>query len=110
MPRIIVLGAGVCGLAGALMMAREGHDVTVLERDPEPAPANPDEAWGVFSKSGKELDSELNKLAWKDTLPLLAADPTALDRERYTAFADFLVKRGLIKQAPPLDSYLREIK
>ena len=72
--------------------------------------ANPDEAWGIFSNSGKELDSELNKLAWKDTLPLLAADPTALDRARYTAFADFLVKRGLIKQAPPLDSYLREIK
>jgi len=72
--------------------------------------ANPDEAWGIFAKSGKELDSELNKLAWKDTLPLLAADPTALDRARYTAFADFLVKRGLIKQAPPLDSYLREIK
>lgn len=72
--------------------------------------ANPDEAWGIFSKSGKELDSELNKLAWRDTLPLLAADPTALDRSRYQAFADFLVKRGLIKQAPPLDSYLREIK
>jgi putative hydroxymethylpyrimidine transport system substrate-binding protein len=72
--------------------------------------ANPDEAWGIFSKSGKELDSPLNKLAWKDTLPLLAADPTELDRARYTAFADFLVKRGLIKQAPPLDSYLREIK
>ena len=30
---------------------------------------NPDEAWGIFSKSGKELDSELNKLAWKDTCP-----------------------------------------
>jgi putative hydroxymethylpyrimidine transport system substrate-binding protein len=72
--------------------------------------ANPDEAWGIFSKSGKELDSELNKLAWKDTLPLLAADPTALDRARYQAFADFLVERGLIKQAPPLDSYLRENK
>lgn len=72
--------------------------------------ANPEEAWSIFSKSGKELDSELNRLAWKDTLPLLAADPTALDRARYQAFADFLVKRGLIKQAPPLDGYLREIR
>lgn len=72
--------------------------------------ANPDAAWGIFSTSGKELDSELNKLAWKDTLPLLAAAPTALDRARYQTFADFLVERGLIKQAPPLDSYLREIK
>jgi len=71
---------------------------------------NPAEAWGVFSTSGKELDNELNKLAWRDTLPLLAADPTALDRGRYQAFADFLVKRGLIKQVPPLDSYLRDIK
>ena len=72
--------------------------------------ANGEEAWGVFSRSGKELDSTLNRMAWKDTLPLLAADPSALDRARYTAFADFLVKRGLIKQAPPLDSYLREIR
>jgi putative hydroxymethylpyrimidine transport system substrate-binding protein len=72
--------------------------------------ANSDEAWGIFSKSGKELDNALNKLAWKDTLPLLAPDPTALDRARYQVFADFLVKRGLIKQAPPLDSYLSEIK
>jgi putative hydroxymethylpyrimidine transport system substrate-binding protein len=72
--------------------------------------ANSDEAWGIFSKSGKELDNALNKLAWKDTLPLLAPDPTALDRARYQAFADFLVKRGLIKQAPPLDSYLREVR
>ncbi|MBM3649467.1 MAG: ABC transporter ATP-binding protein [Alphaproteobacteria bacterium] len=72
--------------------------------------ANPDEAWRLFSTSGKELDNELNKLAWKDTLPLLATDPTALDRDRYQVFADFLLKRRLIKQAPPLDSYLRPIR
>ena len=72
--------------------------------------ANPTEAWALFSKYGKDLDNELNKLAWKDTLPLLATDPTALDRARYVAFAEFLVKRGLIKQAPAPDSYLREIK
>ena len=72
--------------------------------------ANPAEAWASFSRYGKDLDNELNRLAWKDTLPLLASDPSALDRARYTTFADFLVKRGLIKQAPPLDSYVREIK
>ena len=72
--------------------------------------ANPAEAWDIFARSGKEQDNALNKLAWKDTLPLLAVDPTALDRARYETFADFLVKRGLIKQAPPLDSYLRDIR
>ena len=43
-------------------------------------------------------------------MPLLATDPTALDRARYQTFAEFLVKRGLIKQAPALDSYLRDVK
>ena len=72
--------------------------------------ANPDEAWGLFARYGKEFDNPLNKLAWKDTLPLLAPDPTALDRARYEAFAAFLVKRGLMKQAPVPDTYLREIR
>jgi putative hydroxymethylpyrimidine transport system substrate-binding protein len=72
--------------------------------------ANPADAWALFSTYGKDLDNELNKLAWRDTLPLLAADPTALDRARYQTFAEFLVARGLIKQAPSLDSYLRDIK
>ena len=70
--------------------------------------ANQNEAWEIFSKYGKELDSPLNKAAWKDTIPLLANDPHALDVARYDAFAAFLVKRGLIKRAPA--GYLREIK
>ena len=72
--------------------------------------ANPAEAWEIFSKSGKDLGTELNRLAWKDTLPLLADDPLALDRARYETFAAFLVKRGLIKQAPAIDTYLRDVK
>lgn len=32
--RIIVLGAGVCGLAAGMLLRRDGHDVTILERDP----------------------------------------------------------------------------
>jgi 2-polyprenyl-6-methoxyphenol hydroxylase-like FAD-dependent oxidoreductase len=52
MPSIVVLGAGVCGLASAMLLARDGHDVTVLERDPEPAPATLDEAWERWSRGG----------------------------------------------------------
>ncbi|MCF8531618.1 MAG: ABC transporter substrate-binding protein [Reyranella sp.] len=72
--------------------------------------ANPTEAWAIFSKYGKELDNDLNRMAWRDTVPLLANDPAALDRARYDAFAAFLVKRGLIKQAPAADSYLRDVR
>lgn len=72
--------------------------------------ANPAEAWEVFAKYGKELATDLNRLAWKDTVPLLARDPATLDRARYDTFAAFLTKRGLIKQAPAADSYLRDMK
>jgi 2-polyprenyl-6-methoxyphenol hydroxylase-like FAD-dependent oxidoreductase len=41
-----VLGGGVCGLAAGMMLARDGHEVTLLERDPAPAPDSIDEAWG----------------------------------------------------------------
>ena len=43
---MILLGGGVCGLATALMLARDGHDVTLLERDPAPAPDSVEAAWG----------------------------------------------------------------
>src|SRR5260221_12583209 len=43
--RVVVSGAGVGGLGGALALSRQGHDVTVLERDRTPLPHNPDEAF-----------------------------------------------------------------
>jgi putative hydroxymethylpyrimidine transport system substrate-binding protein len=73
--------------------------------------ANPDAAWQEFAKyGGKEVDNELNRRAWKDTLPLLAADPASLDRARYERFAAFLKARGLIKRDVPVESYIREIR
>lgn len=59
--------------------------------------AHPDEAWQIFAKSGKELDNELNKLAWRDTLPLLADDPAQYDATRSATFRAFLKARGLVK-------------
>jgi putative hydroxymethylpyrimidine transport system substrate-binding protein len=72
--------------------------------------ANPDEAWGVFAKSGKEIDNELNRRAWRDTVPLLAADPAGLDIARYVGFAAFLQKKGMLKQPVPVDRLTREIR
>ena len=43
--RVLVIGAGVGGLGTALALSRQGHDVTVLERDRTPLPHNPDEAF-----------------------------------------------------------------
>jgi 2-polyprenyl-6-methoxyphenol hydroxylase-like FAD-dependent oxidoreductase len=52
MPSILVLGGGICGLASAMMLARDGHDVTVLERDPAPVPDSPPEAWESWDRAG----------------------------------------------------------
>jgi 2-polyprenyl-6-methoxyphenol hydroxylase-like FAD-dependent oxidoreductase len=45
MSTILVLGGGVIGLSMAMMLARQGHDVTVFERDSHPLPGSPEEAW-----------------------------------------------------------------
>jgi 2-polyprenyl-6-methoxyphenol hydroxylase-like FAD-dependent oxidoreductase len=50
--KIIVLGAGVSGLAAGLLLARDGHTVTVLERDGGPMPASAEEAWEHWGRSG----------------------------------------------------------
>ena len=52
MPNTIVLGAGLCGLAAGMMLARDGHRVTVLERDPAPVPDTPEAAWERWGRDG----------------------------------------------------------
>ena len=48
MSRVIVVGGGLIGLATSLLITKQGHDVTVLERDPEPPPKTPEEATADF--------------------------------------------------------------
>jgi 2-polyprenyl-6-methoxyphenol hydroxylase-like FAD-dependent oxidoreductase len=52
MSRVIVVGGGLIGLATSLLIAKQGHDVTVLERDPEPPPKTPEEATGSWARPG----------------------------------------------------------
>ena len=66
---------------------------------------NPAESWTLFLKAHKDLDDELNRRAWKSTLPLFSPRPAALDAARYERFAAFLKEQGLIRTAPPVASY-----
>jgi putative hydroxymethylpyrimidine transport system substrate-binding protein len=66
---------------------------------------HPDEAWEDFRRYQPELNDELNKRAWADTLPRFALSPAALDAGRYRRFAEFLKEQRLIAEVLPLDSY-----
>jgi len=52
MSTILILGGGVIGLSTAMILARKGHSVTVFERDSEPLPGSPDEAWEGWERRG----------------------------------------------------------
>ena len=71
---------------------------------------HPDAAWKLFLKGNKDLDDELNRRAWRDTLPRFALRPGALDKGRYARFAAFLKAQGMIKTPPPVASYAVEIE
>jgi putative hydroxymethylpyrimidine transport system substrate-binding protein len=66
---------------------------------------HPDEAWDEFRGYRAELDDELNRRAWADTLPRFAQSPAALDAGRYRRFAEFLKEQKLIPEVLPVESY-----
>jgi len=52
MSDVLVLGGGICGLATAMLLARDGHSVRVLERDAEEVPGSVEDAWQAWDRRG----------------------------------------------------------
>ncbi len=71
---------------------------------------HPDESWQLFIKHHKELDDQLNKMAWADTLSRFALRPGALDKNRYGQFAEFLQAQGMVKTIPDLTTLAVELQ
>ena len=85
--------------------------LTALEQATTYLQNNPNDAWQAFvSYKPKELNTELNQLAWKDTLPLLTTKPHQLDTKRYQQMAEFMHQKGLIQKALELKDYAVELQ
>ena len=70
---------------------------------------HPEESWKLFTKNRKDLVTELNRRAWRDTLPRFALRPGALDRSRYRRFAEFLKSEKQISTIPPMEQWAVEL-
>lgn len=71
---------------------------------------HPKESWQAFIAAHPDLDNELNRRAWRDTLPRFALRPAALDTVRYARFAEFLMELGVIREVPAVSEYAVEIQ
>lgn len=52
MGKIVVCGAGIIGLSVAIMLAQDGHQVSVVEADPDGPPTVPAESWALWNRKG----------------------------------------------------------
>ncbi len=83
--------------------------IGAIERGVQYLVNHPEESWELFASYKSGLDDELNRRAWRDTLPRFALRPAALDRGRYERFGRFLQERGLVEPQPPLETYAVEL-
>ena len=68
---------------------------------------DPVSTWKDFSSFRKGLDDELNKRAYKDTIPRFALRPQAHDLKTYKNFGEFLKNKGIIKQDINVESFAK---
>ncbi|MBT4043488.1 MAG: ABC transporter substrate-binding protein [Rhodospirillaceae bacterium] len=71
---------------------------------------HPKQGWALFIKNHKDLNDELNKRAFRDTLPRFALRPAALDQGRYRRMAKFLKDQGLISKVRAIGDYAVELQ
>lgn len=78
--------------------------LAATERATEYMVNHPEESFEAFAANAPELNDELNRRAWADTLPRFALSPAGLDSGRYARFESFLKDAGLIPEVKPVSA------
>lgn len=71
---------------------------------------HPEEGLKLFVKNHSDIDDDLTKKSWYDSVPRFAKRPAALDAGRYERFGAFMEKAGLIEKAPKVEDIAVEIR
>jgi putative hydroxymethylpyrimidine transport system substrate-binding protein len=70
---------------------------------------HPQESWEIFAGTSRELQDELNEMAWADTYPRFATRPAALDHARFKRFEQFLLDAGMIEDHTPVSGLAMDL-
>ncbi|MDQ6650937.1 MAG: FAD-dependent monooxygenase [Actinomycetota bacterium] len=73
--RTVVIGGSIAGLVTGLALARDGHDVTILERDAQPLPASPRDAASQWRRGGVPQVRQAHGFVCRTRSELVAGAP-----------------------------------
>jgi len=96
--------------ADALDDPRLPRALRALEQATQYVINHPDESWAAFIAAYPDLDDDLNRRAWADTLPRFALRPSVVDGPRYSDFGAFLLDRGMIDATVPVERLAVDVR
>lgn len=83
--------------------------LTATEKAAQYIVNHPDKSFELFASYSTELDDELNKRSWKDTVARFSRSPASLDTGRWSRYEAYLNKNGLVPSILPVEKFAIDV-